>query len=152
MKTFGYARTLAIVLCTALPALCANHIARADEPAKPMALRAVMQQLDEDMQAVTSAIAREDWIKVGELAPQIGSHQQPPLREKTRILAWLGTHAGEFRGFDRQTHKAAQTMAAAAAQNDGEAVIAAFAKVQQSCLACHTNYRKSFQQHFYNQR
>lgn len=123
----------------------------ADEP-KPMALRTVMQQLGRDMQAVTGAISKEDWLLVAELAPRIGRHAEPPLAEKKRILAWLGTDAGKFRGFDQQVHEAADAMGTAARQGDGQAVIQAFAKVQQGCLDCHQSYRKQFTEHFYDKR
>lgn len=119
--------------------------------AKPLALRGVMQKLGSDLQAVAGAIAREDWDKVAALAPQIAEHDQPPLTEKVRILAWLGGDALKFRGFDHQTHEAAAAMGTAARQRDGQAVIAAFARVQQGCLGCHQGYRKAFVGHFYSE-
>ncbi|MBN8735838.1 MAG: cytochrome c [Xanthomonadales bacterium] len=42
-------------------------------------------------------------------------------------------------------------MGEAAAQGDGEAVIGAFAKVQQGCMGCHRSFRKRFVQHFHQQ-
>lgn len=152
MKTFRYPRALGVTLCAMLTVICTTQMTWADESAKPMALRIVMQQLEVDMQSVTGSIAREDWAQVAELAPGIGSHPKPPLTEKMRIFAWLGTHAGKFRSFDTQTHEAAQAMGEAAARRDGQAVIAAFANVQQSCLGCHQRFRKSFQEHFDKQR
>ena len=117
-----------------------------------MPLPGVMDKLDHDMQTITGAISREDWSLVAEVAPKIAHHAEPPLAEKVRILAWLGTDAGKFRGFDEQTHEAAGAMGQAATRNDGQAVITAFANVQQSCLACHQGFRKSFSEHFYEQR
>lgn len=149
MKLFRYSRVLTAALCATLTAVSATQVTRAGEPENPMALRAVMQQLERDMQSVTGAISREDWAQVIELAPGIGSHPQPPLWEKIRILAWLGTGAGAFRSFDTQTHEAAQAMGEAATRSDGQAVIAAFARLQESCLTCHQNYRKSFKEYFY---
>ena len=35
---------------------------------------------------------------------------------------------------------------------DGQAVIAAFSKTQQSCLACHQSFRQSFVEQFYGSR
>ena len=89
---------------------------------------------------------------VAELAPKIAKHAEPPMSEKIRILAWLGADSGKFRGFDGQVHDAATSMGEAAKRGDGQAVIANFAKVQQSCLACHQDFRKSFQEHFYEKR
>lgn len=114
-----------------------------------MALRVVMNDLDRNMQAVASAIAKEDWTLITELAPQIANHTQPPLSEKMRILAWLGNDARKFRSFDGQVHEAALAMGKAAQREHGEAVIAAFSMTQQSCLACHQSFRQSFMEQFY---
>ncbi|MCD6681312.1 MAG: cytochrome c [Burkholderiaceae bacterium] len=139
-------------LCAALLGLAVLPAARADEATKPMALRGVMKQLGKDMQAVTAAVSLEDWARVAELAPKIANHDQPPTMEKLRILGWLGADAGKFRGFDGQVHDAATAMGDAAGHGDGEAVIAAFAQVQQGCLGCHRNYRKAFVDHFHEKR
>lgn len=146
-------------VCAAVAALCAALLApavlpaaRADEATKPMALQGVMKQLGQDMQAVTAAISLEDWTRVTELAPKIANHDQPPMMEKLRILTWLGTDAGKFRGFDGQVHDAATAMGDAAGRGDGPAVIAAFAQVQQGCLGCHQNYRTAFVDHFHEKR
>lgn len=111
-----------------------------------------MDQLGRDMQAVTGAISREDWTLVTRLAPDIARHPEPPLSEKMRIITWLGTDAGKFRGFDGEVHDAAIAMGEAATRGDGQAVIAAFAKLQQGCLACHQTFRKPFTEHFYGTR
>ena len=137
------------VLCAASITLAVLPATRAEEASKPMALHGVMEQLGQDMQAVTAAISKEDWAGVAELAPKIANHEQPPMMEKMRILTWLGTDAGRFRGFDGQVHDAASSMGEAAARADGQAVIAAFAQVQQACLGCHRNYRAAFVEHFH---
>ncbi len=142
----------AITLVAALLASAVILHAHAAEPAKPMALQSVMEKLGRDMQAVTGAISKEDWALVARLAPNIARHPEPPLSEKARILAWLGTDAGKFRGFDGQVHEAAVAMGEAAALGDGQAAITNFSKVQQGCLACHQGFRKSFQEHFYEKR
>ncbi len=141
----------AITLAAAmLPSAAILH-AQTAAPAKPMALQTVMATLGRDMQTVTGAISREDWAMVARLAPDIAHHPAPPLSEKLRILGWLGTDAGKFRGFDAQVHEAAAAMGEAAARGDGQAVITRLATVQQSCLACHQAFRKSFREHFYGQ-
>lgn len=152
MKMSNPLRILAIVLCATLAAFGVTQATRASELGKPIGLRTVMQQLERDMQSVTGAISREDWARVAELVPRISRHPEPPLPEKILILAWLGTAVGKFRDFDTQTHAAADAMDEAAARGDGQAVIAAFADVQQSCLGCHQRFRKSFLEHFYRQR
>lgn len=144
--------TFVVSLFVMLTASAVTFGAQAVEPEKPTALRKIMEQLGRDMQAVTGAISMEDWARVAELAPKIARHAEPPLSEKMRILTWLGTDAGKFRSFDGQTHETASAMGEAAERGDGQAVITAFAKVQQSCLDCHQDFRKPFLEHFHEQR
>lgn len=47
--------------------------AQANNELPNMVLQQVMQKLGRDMEAVTAAIAVENWALVAELAPQIGS-------------------------------------------------------------------------------
>lgn len=152
MKTPMRLPAIAVALVTSMLASAVAVHANAVEPAKAMALQGVMQQLGRDMQAVTGAISREDWPAVARLAPKIADHPQPPLGEKIRILTWLGTNAGQFRGFDGQIHDAATAMGEAAARGNGQAVIAEFAKVQHGCLGCHEGFRASYVEHFHPQR
>ena len=143
-----FTSTLFMVLVSAAVIVRAQTV----EPAKPMALQGVMEKLGRDMQTVTGAISKEDWALVAQLAPKIARHAEPPLSEKMRILTWLGTDAGKFRGFDEQVHEAASAMGGAATRGDGQAVIAAFAKVQQSCLGCHQSFREPFVKRFHEKR
>lgn len=143
-----FAVSLSVILATSATSLGAQSV----ETAKPMELRTIMKRLDHDMQAVTGAISKEDWSLVAELAPRIAKHAEPPISEKMRILAWLGTEVGKFRGFDGRVHDAATAMGEAAKRSDGQAVIVAFAKTQQSCLACHQSFRPSFVKNFYGEQ
>lgn len=122
------------------------------EPAKPLALRGIMQDLGRHMQTATLAIAREDWALVEKTAPLIASHPQPPLMEKTRILTFLGTDMGKYKSHDHKTHEAAHALGQAARNQDGVAVIAAFQSIQTGCYGCHREFRKPFVEHFYGVR
>ena len=122
------------------------------EPAKPLALRGIMQDLGRHMQTATLAIAREDWALVEKTAPLIAEHPQPPLMEKTRILGFVGTDMGKYKSHDRKTHEAAHKLAQAAKNKDGMEVIAAFQSVQTGCYGCHREFRKPFVEHFYGVR
>ena len=148
----NHRQLLTIALSVALATAATGLGAQSAEAAKPMALRSVMEKIGRDMQAVTGAISKEEWTLVAELAPKIAKHAEPPLGEKMRILGWLGTDAGKFRGFDGQVQDAASAMGDAAKRGDGQAVIAAFSKTQQSCLACHHSFRQSFVEQFYGSR
>ncbi len=132
-------------------ALAAPALAEA-EAGKPLALRGIMQDLGRHMQTASLAIAREDWALVEKTAPLIAEHTQPPVLEKTRIMAFIGTGMGRFKGHDQKTHEAAKAMAQAAANKDGQAVIAAFKDIQIGCLGCHQEFRKPFVEHFYGAR
>ena len=122
------------------------------DKAKPLELRQIMHDLGKNIQSITDAISNEDWDKVANVAPLIGDHPQPPLTEKLRILSFLGTNAGKFKGHDDETGLAAQALEQAGVQHDGQAVIASFAKLQSTCLACHQSFRKSLIDHFYKGR
>ncbi|OGQ86395.1 MAG: cytochrome C [Deltaproteobacteria bacterium RIFOXYD12_FULL_56_24] len=119
---------------------------------KPLALHKIMQDLAADMQAVTDGISREDWALVAKIAPRIADHPQPPLTEKMRILSFIGSDAGKFKGHEEKNHQAGLELKRAAGHQDRPAVISAFATLQNGCLACHQSFRKSFQEHFYEQR
>ncbi|HPP98985.1 MAG TPA: cytochrome c, partial [Ottowia sp.] len=84
--------------------------------------------------------------------PRIAQHEQPPAAEKVRILGWLGSDAARFRSLDGEVEHAAMALGEAARRGDGPAVIAAFGKIQHSCLACHQSYRKAFVEQFYGRR
>jgi cytochrome c556 len=141
----------AAVIGALLASVCSQTWADDVEKAKPLALRKIMQDLGKNMQGITDGISREDWEMVGRLAPLVADHPQPPLVEKVRILSFIGADTGKFKGHDEKTHQAAQALEQAAVRSDGQAVIASFATLQNSCLACHQNFRKSFVEHFYGQ-
>ena len=134
------------LLVAGAPALAAA------EPAQPLAMRGIMQDLGRHMQTVTLAIAREDWALVEKTAPLIAQHPQPPLMEKTLILRFVGTDMGKYKSHDHKTHEAAHELAQAAKNKDGMAVIAAFQSVQTGCNGCHQEFRKPFVEHFYGAR
>ncbi|MCW9013366.1 MAG: cytochrome c [Gammaproteobacteria bacterium] len=123
----------------------------ATDTTEPLALRKIMQNLNENMQAITHSISHEDWAQVEKIAPQVADHPQPPLLEKIRILSYVGSNITEFKNHDGKTHAAANALAQAASTADGEAVISAFARLQTTCLNCHQKFRHAFVEHFYPQ-
>jgi cytochrome c556 len=123
-----------------------------DDRVAPLALRAIMDELNRNMQTLTDAISREDWEQVAKTAPRIADHPQPPMMEKLRILNFAGSDVHKFKNFNRQTHHAATHLEEVAGKQDGHAVIAAFAALQSSCLDCHQDLRKTFKEHFYGRQ
>lgn len=120
--------------------------------AEPLVLRKIMRELGKNMQHISDSIMREDWTQVTEIAPRIADHPKPPLTEKIRILTFVGSDVGKYRDYDEKTHQAGQELRRAAVHKDRTEVISAFATLQESCAACHQSFRKSFQEHFYEQR
>lgn len=107
-------------------------------------LRTIMRDMGRNMQAIADSVSREDWATVAKTAPLLTDRPQPSMSEKLRILGFLGTSAGAFRGYDKETRHAAQALERAAIRGDGKASIAAFATLEASCLGCHRDFRKSF--------
>lgn len=119
------------------------------QAAEPLELQKVMKELGKNMQVITDGIAREDWELVAKTAPLIAAHPQPPLSEKMRIMSFMGTEMSKFKAFDGDTHEAAHELEHVAHEKDGQKVIAAFQKVQATCLNCHQTFRGKFVEHFY---
>ncbi|MEO8332675.1 MAG: cytochrome c [Gallionella sp.] len=134
-----------------LAATCVGLIFSAStaQAAEPLAFQQVMKDLGKHMQTITGAISREDWELVERTAPSIAEHPQPPPAEKARIISFMGSNMGKFKGFDGETHEAAHEMLLAAQAKDGQKVIDSFQKVQSTCLACHQTFRVPFVAHFY---
>ena len=102
-----------------------------------------MKSLGRDMQTTTGAISKEDWALVTEMAQKIARHAEPPLSERKLVLDWLGSDSELFEQLDEHTHEVARAMRQAAESGDGPEVIENFARLQNSCLACHQRFRKS---------
>jgi cytochrome c556 len=124
-------------------ATCSAHAA------EPLELQRVMKELGKHMQTVTDGISREDWDTVARTAPLIAEHPQPPLTEKMRIMAFMGSDMSRFKAFDGKTHEAAEEMAKSAREKNGQKVIDSFHKLQSACLSCHQTFRAPFVAHFY---
>ncbi len=146
-RLFGFVLAGGLLLAGATGAM-----AEAGAEVKDLALKKIMKDLGAGMQTVTDAIAREDWQLVEKAAPQIADHPQPPLGEKMRIIAFMGTDMGKFKGYDGEVHKSAETLGQAAKSKDGVAVIAAFQSIQTACYGCHRDFREGFIKHFYGTR
>lgn len=111
-------------------------------------LRTIMRDMGRNMQVITDAIAREDWARVARTSALLVDRPQPSMAEKFRLLGFLGAKAGAFRGYDKQTRHAVQVLERAAKRGDGKAVTAAFARLEDSCLGCHRDFRNSFLEAF----
>jgi len=141
----------ATVTGAVLASICPPAWADGTDKTKPLVLRKIMRDLGKNMQDIADGISREDWKMVGQIAPLVADHPKPPLAEKMRILKFAGADASKFKGHDEKVHQAARTLEQAAVLSNGQAVISAFATLQNGCLACHQSFRKPFLEHFYGQ-
>lgn len=117
---------------------------------EPLALQVIMQDMDKNMQLITHAISGEDWTLVEKTAPLIANHPKPPMSEMLKIMAYMGKNMTTFKAYDVKTHDIATQLEISASSKEGADVISTFAALQNSCLACHQQFRKPFQQHFYS--
>lgn len=140
-------RRLAVI--GALLAMSGPGGAVGGEVDEPMALRGVMRELGEQMQAVTDGISREDYEVIERSARAIADHRQPPLDEKARIVAYFGGRMGQFKRLDDELKRSATELGAAAGRRDGQGAIDAFQWLQSNCYACHREFRGDFVRHFY---
>jgi cytochrome c556 len=129
--------------------VCISFASINAQAAESRVLQKIMKDLGKNMQTVTDGISREDWALVDKASRLIADHPQPPLTEKMRIMGFMGANMGKFKNFDGQTHEAANEVAKAAQEKDGQKVISSFQKLQTSCLGCHQAYRPAFVAHFY---
>lgn len=148
LKAYFTAAVIGTLLATTGSQVWASEAAKI----RPLALHKIMQDLGKDMQVITDGISRENWEMVAKAAAEIADHPRPPLTERIRILGFVGSDAGKFKGYDEKTHQTARELEQAADRRDGQAVISAFATLQNSCLACHQSFRKPIVEHFYGQR
>jgi len=153
MKSKFTFRAIAVV-CTISSLLAATStMARSDDTeVKSLVLLKIMRELGQNMQIITDGISRKEWDLVAKTALQVANHPQPPMVEKMRILSFVGTDVGKFKGYDNKIHQAAEEMSRAAVKQDGPAVIFSFTKLRNSCLACHQIFREPIKEHFYVKR
>ena len=142
-------RSRASALVLGLAMLGAATVPVISLAAEPLALRKIMSDLGQEMQAVTDGLAREEYANVEQAAQAIAEHPQPPLSEKVRIIGFVGTRMAQFKAYDQQTHDHASAIIEAARQQNAPAAIDAFRALQLSCHGCHQDFRRSFVEHFY---
>ena len=118
--------------------------------AEEMVLEKVMKEQAKNMRRIAGGIAREDYEQVvrASLAVIDPPHPSSTLGEKLKLMGFLRTDIGRYKELDGNTKERAAALAKTARSQNGEATIAAFQRLQMSCLACHSEFRKSFQDYF----
>ncbi len=112
------------------------------ENTESLSLQVIMQQLGTDLETITKGISQENWELVTKKAILIRDHPQASMKEKKRIKVLLGEQMSQFKTYDLKTHEAANSLVDAAKNKEGFQVISFFSELQNSCLACHQQFRK----------
>lgn len=110
--------------------------------AEQISFKDIMGQLENSWLELNSALLREDMTTAAAAASAIADHPKPDAAERLRVMTLLGDQAAEFRTWDGVVHDAAVELAQAAKQNDTEAAQAAYHKVLDGCLGCHTKFQQ----------
>jgi hypothetical protein len=141
MRSVWHVLVSLVIFIATLPAALA---------AEDMVLQTVMKGHAKNMQLIAGGIAHENHEQVETAARAVidPPHPSSTLAEKLRLVRFLGSKLGRFKALDEATKQRAAVLASAARSQNGEATIAAFQQLQMSCLACHNEFRKPFQDYF----
>lgn len=118
--------------------------------ADEMALEKVMKGHAKNMQLIAGGIAHEDYEQVVKASLRVADPPRPAstIGEKLKLMGFLGQNIRRFRELDGDVKERAAVLVKTARAKNGEATIVAFQRLQMSCLACHAEFRKPFQDHF----
>lgn len=105
----------------------------------------IMLGLSEEMTRIGAGIWAEEFSTIALAAEAIAEHPLPPLMQRLKLLADLGSNSSQFMAADKALKAAALEVVAAAKQEDLEAVLNRYQVVQQHCVDCHSWYRNSIQ-------
>lgn len=101
----------------------------------------IMQQLNADTLALTTAIMNEDWSTMETAGKAIADHPKAPIEERQRIVGHLEERASAFVAYDKTVHDAAMAIAQAAVQRDLEGINREYATMIEGCTGCHADFR-----------
>jgi hypothetical protein len=107
-------------------------------------LRAEMREISAGVQAMALALATADWKSIQETGAKIRASYILEKNLTPAQAAELGEALPEqFRLLDAQFHQRAEKAGAAAAAHDAELVTFHYARMLESCTACHSEFAKS---------
>lgn len=111
-------------------------------PDKPT-LPDIMEELGIQIGLLAHAIMADDLVAVTAAATAIADHPRPSLTlaERGRFLARIGTDFPAFRQANADVRSAAVAVRDAAEVGDRAELAAAFYRLADSCLSCHTRFR-----------
>lgn len=128
------------LLLGALVASTGVGAVHAQKVGSKLTLRAVMQELGEQFQRLSTAILVEDFKSIEEAARAIQGH---PLPDEivAAVKGKLGRSFGTFERIDEQSHHAATDLARRAAAKDIAGSAKAFGRLAEGCVSCHKQFR-----------
>lgn len=113
----------------------------APEAAAGPTLLEVMAGLQGDMDRLHHALWAGNMDSVAVAARAVADHPEVGPQERTRVLGILGDRGPAFVALDRAVHDAGVTLAEHAGAGDVPGTLEALARLQEGCVACHTEFR-----------
>lgn len=110
-------------------------------------LKMIMIDLEADMEAIVRALNYDDFEAVKTHALEIANHQKPPMAQRKKIMAFLGSEMNGFKSSDAFVHDSAVKVAEAADEQNYAKVVESYGILLGGCVACHTKYRSRVLKH-----
>lgn len=118
---------------------------QADRP-ETLPLVPMMRLLLDDVYTVDEGIYLEDYEMIEKGAGGIADHPVMTEEDKVLIKSVLGEEMPRFVSYDMTVHHHADSMRAAAGNNNMAEVLRHYNIVQQGCVDCHADFRTRIQQ------
>ncbi|MDX1618652.1 MAG: hypothetical protein R3224_07685, partial [Balneolaceae bacterium] len=108
-----------------------------------MELIPMMQLLMADIYRIDEGIYTENFELIREGGLSIAHHPVMTEEDKAMIQKALGNEFKRFVRYDMIVHRRADSLAAAASQQNMEAVLRNYRIVQEGCVDCHSDFRST---------
>ncbi len=107
----------------------------------PKSFRDLMLYMGQQYSEVTQGILKQDYQQLATAANIIAFHPEPPLTQRMKIIAKLGSDFLDFKSWDDKVHLSAVALAQAAENKDINAVLEHNTTMLENCTSCHIKYR-----------
>ena len=113
----------------------------AEAPAAEPSLKEIMQDLRNNLVAITDGLLLDDLERVAQGATGIAQHAPIAEAQVKRIADALGPEMPAFKQFDNEVHTLSVAIASAAGKNERASIISEYQRMVSACLACHTAFK-----------
>ncbi|HFD32099.1 MAG TPA: hypothetical protein ENJ28_05230 [Gammaproteobacteria bacterium] len=127
---------LSICFITSIFALSSPAFAK-----DPESFRDLMKYMGEEYTKVAEGILKQDYKQLSEAANNIAFHPEPPLTQRMKIIAKLGTNFMDFKSWDDEVHLSAVALTKAAKDKNNAEILKHNAMMLKKCTSCHDKYR-----------